>query len=232
MEKGVEMAGDLGGATILFDLDGTLVDTAEDLAASMNHALSADGLGPIPPCEVRHLVGYGARRMLMRGYQIALEKDADGDRLDAAFDRFLTHYEANIAVHSRPFAGVVDIIERLRADGARMAVCTNKREAMAALLLEALGLAPLFDFVAGADTAAASKPDPAPVLLCLKKTGAARGVFIGDSDTDIRAAEAAGLPCLIADFGYGPLTLSDRASKVFSRYCDAEAFIRSMLAPS
>lgn len=222
-------AGDLAGAALIFDLDGTLIDTADDLAASMNHALAGAGLAPVPGRDVRHLVGHGARRMLMRGFEISGGRAAGEAELDAALARFLEHYSENIAVHSRPFDGAVAMIEAFRARGARCAVCTNKREAMAVLLMETLGLAPLFETIVGADTAAAAKPDPAPVRLCLERTGAARAVFIGDSDTDIRAARAAGLPSLIADFGYGPLELAGDATFIFARYRDAPALIEKAL---
>lgn len=223
------MAGRLSGAAVLFDLDGTLVDTADDLAASMNHALAGSGLAPVPAGEVRNLVGHGARRMLMRGYEVTAGRTADEKELDAALARFLTHYEANIAVASRPFAGVIEMIEGLRADGARIAICTNKREATARLLVEQLGVAALFDTVVGADTAAAPKPDAAPVLLCMRELSAQRGIFIGDSDTDIKAATAAGMPCLIADFGYGPLELAQQASAIFSDYGVAAELVRVAL---
>jgi phosphoglycolate phosphatase len=222
-------AGNLGGAALIFDLDGTLVDTADDLAASMNHALSGAGLSPVPAADVRHLVGHGARRMLMRGFEVSGGRAADDTELNAALARFLEHYGDNIAVHSRPFDGAVAMIEAFRARGARCAICTNKREAMAVLLMETLGLASLFDAIVGADTTGAAKPDPAPVRLCLERTAADRAVFIGDSDTDIRAAKAAGLPSLIADFGYGPLTLADEATFLFADYREAPDLIERAL---
>ncbi|WP_425409962.1 HAD-IA family hydrolase [Hyphococcus sp.] len=221
--------GEFSGACLLFDLDGTLVDTAEDLAASMNFALSEAGLDPAPGKDVRHLVGHGARRMLMRGYELSAGRDASDEELDRALELFLDHYQHNIAVHSRPFEGVVALIENLRRRGAQMAICTNKREAMARLLLETLEIAALFDCVVGADTAPAPKPDPAPVLLCLEKTNASRAVFIGDSDTDIRAAAAAGLPCYVADFGYGPVTQPENAAAMFSQYADLQPVIEQSL---
>ena len=224
------MASQLSGAAVLFDLDGTLIDTAADLAASMNHALAGNGLAQVPAKEVRNLVGRGARQMLMRGYQIAAGRDPDENELDAALADFLVHYEANIAVASRPFDGVVEMIEELRCDGARIAICTNKREAMARLLIETLGLASLFDAIIGADTAPAPKPAAAPVLLCMSRMSVERGVLIGDSDTDIKAAGAAGMPCFIADFGYGPLTLAHQAAAVFSDYGAAASLIRAELA--
>lgn len=223
------MAEELKGAALLFDLDGTLVDTAEDLAAAMNHALGAAALAPVPVSEVRHLVGHGARSMLMQGYVVSAGREAAPDELDTAMSRFLEHYQENIAVHSRPFDYVVEMIEGLIDQGARAAICTNKREAMATLLIEALGLTSLFDVIVGADTTGAAKPDPAPVRLCLEKTGAQRAVFIGDSDTDIRAAKAARLPCFIADFGYGPITLAADAAALFSNYRDASLLIDKAL---
>lgn len=223
------MAARLSGAAVLFDLDGTLVDTAADLAASMNQALAGCGLAPVPAGEVRNLVGHGARRMLMRGYEVAAGRAANEKELDAALARFLTHYETNIAVASRPFAGVIEMIEGLRVDGARIAICTNKREAMARLLIKKLGFAPLFDTIVGADTAVAPKPDAAPVLLCMTRLSVERGIFIGDSDTDIKAAAAAGIPCLVADFGYGPLKLAHQATAVFSDYGAAADLVRVAL---
>ncbi|WP_428410532.1 HAD-IA family hydrolase [Hyphococcus sp.] len=222
------MAEDLKGAALLFDLDGTLVDTVDDLAAAMNHALAEAGLAAVPVSGVRHLVGHGARRMLMQGYEISAGRAAETEELDLALSRFLDHYQANIAVHSRPFDHVIEMIEGVLARGARAAICTNKREAMARLLIETLGLSSLFDAIVGGDTAEAAKPDPAPVRLCLEKTGAERAVFIGDSDTDIRAAKAANLPCFIADFGYGPTTLAAEAT-VFSDYRQASRLIEAAL---
>lgn len=206
---------------VFFDLDGTLVDTAEDLAASMNHALKEAGLPPAPPGDVRHLVGFGARRMLMRGFELVSGAAPDEAALDRGLEAFLAHYADNIAVHSRPFEGAVELIRDLRGKGVATAVCTNKREAMSRLLLDGLGVSNLFDAVVGADTAAAPKPDPAPVHLCMKLTGASRAVFIGDSDTDIKAAKAAGMPCLAALFGYGPLTMMSEAAGGFASYAEA-----------
>lgn len=223
------MAEDLKGAALLFDLDGTLVDTVDDLAAAMNHALGEAGLAEVPVGEVRHLVGHGARRMLVRGYQLSAGREAEAEELDLALARFLDHYQENIAVHSRPFDHSIEMIEGFLARGARAAICTNKREVMARLLMETLGLSQMFDAIVGADTTSAAKPDPAPVRLCLQKTAAERAVFIGDSDTDIRAAKAADLSCFLADFGYGPTTLAAEATARFSSYRDASRLIDAAL---
>ena len=223
------MPSNLHSTAILFDLDGTLVDTADDLAASMNYALGETGCEPVPPAQVRHLVGFGARRMLKRGYQISAQKEATEAELDTALALFLDHYQENIAVHSRPFPGAIEMIERFSKLGVRFAICTNKREAMAVQLLETLGVAPLFETIVGADTTTAAKPDPAPVRLCLERTNAQRGSFIGDSDTDIKAAAAADMPCFIARFGYGPIGLADQASGLFDSYEEGTLMIESAL---
>ncbi len=224
------MIQDLKGAAVIFDLDGTLIDTAEDLVASMNHALGEAGLPPVAHSEVRHLVGHGARAMLMRGIEAGAGRSGSHAELEQGLKSFLDHYAANIAAHSRPFDGVIEMIEGFRRRGAGIAICTNKREAMSRMLIDTLSIGGLFDTIVGADTGVAAKPDPAPVFLCLERTGAKRSVFIGDSDTDIKAAGAAGLPCLIAEFGYGPLTLRDRATASFATYGEAAPMIEKLLA--
>ncbi|WP_411816320.1 HAD-IA family hydrolase [Hyphococcus sp. DH-69] len=224
------MTQDLKGGALIFDLDGTLLDTADDLAAAMNHALTDLGFEAVAPKEVRHLVGHGARRMLMRGIRISADREATAAELDEAFTLFSQYYSANIADHSRPFAHVLDMIEAFRARGVVCAICTNKREALAVQLIKSLGLDHLFETIVGADTAAAAKPDPAPVNLCLERLDARKAVFVGDSDTDIRAAMAAGLPSAIADFGYGPLELAGEATAVFGNYREAAVIIEKLLA--
>jgi len=220
---------DLKGAAVIFDLDGTLIDTADDLAASMNHALGEAGLPPVAHSAVRHLVGHGARAMLMRGIEAGAGRAASDGELEQGLKNFLDHYGANIADHSRPFDGVIEMIEGFRQRGAGIAICTNKREALSRQLIDRLGISALFDTIVGADTCSAAKPDPAPVLLCIERTRAERLIFIGDSDTDIRAAGAAQLPCLIAEFGYGPLTLRDQAAGSFKAYGEAAAMIEKLL---
>ncbi|MEM8772553.1 MAG: HAD-IA family hydrolase [Pseudomonadota bacterium] len=207
--------------TLIFDLDGTLVDTAEDLAASLNAALQDAGMASVDPSAVRSLVGFGARRMLRRGYELSAGRDADATEIERGLTVFLDHYSDNIAVHSRPFDGALAMIERARKGGAAAAICTNKREALARKLLETLGIADIFDTIVGADTAVAAKPDPAPVLLCTERTGAERAVFFGDSDTDIKAAKAAGIPSMIARFGYGPVSDTESVHACFDTYEEA-----------
>ncbi len=218
------MQGPLSGVAVIFDLDGTLIDTAADLAASMNHVLMRAGRAPAPLDRVRHLVGHGARAMLDRGF-----RENGGEPvidLDPHVSLFLEHYLEHIADRSRPFAGVVELLDQLQAEGAAIAVCTNKREAWARALLDALDLLDRFAAIIGADTVGAAKPDPKPVKAALARTGASRGVFVGDSDTDIRAAQTAGIPCIAAIFGYGPLDLANEAFARFSSYDEALGLIR------
>jgi len=220
------MRGSLAGVCVLFDLDGTLCDTAEDLAASMNHALVVAGLRPVPLARVRHLIGHGARAMLAKGLAETGAPTPTEAELDAHVLVFLDHYRSHIADMSRPFPGAVEAIAEMKKEGAAIALCTNKREALARALLDALDLTRLFEAIVGGDTAGAAKPDPRPVRRCLDLAASEKGVFIGDSDTDIKAAAAAGLPCLGALFGYGPLELRDQAFALFSTYYEAPALVR------
>ncbi len=214
----------LAGVAVIFDLDGTLIDTAADLAASMNFVLQQAGREPVPLDRVRHLVGHGARAMLDRGFR---EKGgAAPSDLDSHVALFLEHYLQHIADQSRPFPGAIETLDRLQADGAAIAVCTNKREAWARALFDALSLTPRFAAIIGADTVGVPKPDARPVKAALLQSRAERGVFVGDSDTDIRAACAAGMPCLAALFGYGPLELAKEARALFSSYEEVPALIR------
>lgn len=192
-------------STAVFDLDGTLVDTAPDLCASLNHCLAAVNLAPIPLADVRPHAGHGARRMLQFAYGRAGHPLVDGD-LEAQFARFLLHYEANIAVASRPFPGAIDALDRLATGGYRLAVCTNKPERLARLLLETLGLASRFAAICGSDTFAAMKPDPVHLLGTIERAGGDRraAFLVGDTATDTDAATAAAIPSLLVDFGYAP----------------------------
>lgn len=191
------------GFTLVFDLDGTLVDTAPDLIAATNHALADVSLAPVAGEVLRPWISFGARRMLVEALVRSGEtrSDADVDRLLA---RFLAYYEANIAATSRPFPDAVDVIGALKARGARLAVCTNKREALSVALLNALGLLGLFDAVAGRDTFSVYKPHPDHVLGAIRMAGGdpRRAVMIGDSHVDIDAAKAAGVPVIGCTFGY------------------------------
>lgn len=218
------------GVGVIFDLDGTLVHTAGDLADAMNFALGKAGRPPVPMEQVRHLVGHGAKAMLREGFG-ASGAPVEEAALDGHVENFLSHYLAHIADQSRPFPWVVETLDSLAAAGARLGVCTNKREAPARRLLDELGLATRFAAIVGMDTTSAPKPSAIPVHHCLTQLGAQAGVFVGDSDTDIAAASAAGLPCLFAEFGYGPSTRATEAAGRFADYRQIPALIRSVIRP-
>ncbi|MEO1041992.1 MAG: HAD-IA family hydrolase [Pseudomonadota bacterium] len=195
--------GRLSGAVCIFDLDGTLVDSAPDLSASLNIMLERAGLAPMPPEETRSQVGHGARALMAFAYRRQDRVFPDGAEADGLVDAFVEVYAARIADLSRPFPGVVDSLKRLSAEGAALTVCTNKKEVLARPLLQELDLLKYFSMVIGSDTLEERKPSPFPLRHILRETSSDRGIMIGDTTTDRNAAEAAGLPSLIATFGYG-----------------------------
>jgi phosphoglycolate phosphatase len=209
------------GWTILFDLDGTLVDTAPDLLAALNHVLTDMSLEPVSLSAVAEMIGHGARAMIETGLktQGAVVSAAD---MDAAFERFIAYYVDNIAVGSRPFEGAVAALETLRAEGAALAVCTNKRQDLSVRLITELGLSGHFDVVFGADRATNRKPHADHVFQTLAEAAGdpARALFVGDSRTDERAARNAGLPFVFVTFGYEAETAEAIAADVTISHYD------------
>jgi phosphoglycolate phosphatase len=180
-------------ALVGFDLDGTLVDSVADLAAAVNHALSDIGHAPLTVDQVRPMIGGGSRVMLQR----ALAATGGDEELDRLLPGLVEFYAAHIVDHTRPFPGVVDALDTLRAQGVALAVVTNKREQLSFALLEALGLTDRFACIIGGDTPGlvAMKPDRAPIDLMLQRCRVAgRAAFVGDSTYDVEAARAAGIP--------------------------------------
>jgi phosphoglycolate phosphatase len=197
-------------STIVFDLDGTLIDTAPDLIDTLNVVFAREGMPPVVYETARNLIGGGARAMIARG--IAAEgRNVAPARLDKMFDDFIAHYSTHIADRSQPFTGLTDALDTLAARGCQFAVCTNKLERLSVLLLEKLKLAGRFKAICGQDTFGVQKPDPE----VLRRTIAAAGgdlehsVMVGDSATDIRTARAAGIPVIAVDFGYSEDPISD-----------------------
>lgn len=188
--------------TILFDLDGTLVDTAPDLAAAMNHVLATFDRPPLPVDDVRHLVGHGARALINAG--LAATGAARPDMIEAALPVFLDYYAAHIADASRGFDGVEPALDALAAAGCRLAICTNKPTGLAAALVAALGWQSRFAAIIGFDLAPQPKPDAAHVHATLAACGgdAATSAFVGDTATDVGAARNAGLPIVLVSFGF------------------------------
>lgn len=219
-------------ATLVFDLDGTLVDSLPDLAAATNHALSGLSLPAIPTETLRTTVGFGARRMIVEGLNLSglTLPEAEIDRLLA---RFLAYYEPNIARLSRPYEGVVTALEGFREAGARLAVCTNKRLSLAERLLQELSLDGLFAAVAGRDSFPVSKPHPDHIRGAVRMAGGnlARAVMVGDTSIDIAAARAAAIPVVGCDFGYSDAPIETlKPDIVISHYSELDAAIRGLLA--
>ena len=182
-----------------FDLDGTLLDTARDLGAAVNHALSLVGRAAIPHEAVAGLIGGGARLMLERA--LALTGGDAGIDQYQLFAELLAYYEANIAVHTAPYPGAITMLDTLAAAGVKLAVVTNKREPMAHKLFDALGLSARFACIIGAGRFPL-KPAPDALLAMVSQCGGGRAVYVGDTTFDTRAAKAAGLPCVAVSFGF------------------------------
>jgi phosphoglycolate phosphatase len=186
--------------TIVFDLDGTLADTAPDLTDALNHALGHLGRPPVPAGEVRAMVGHGARALLRKG----LDATGGGDEamVEAGFPVFLGWYEAHVADRSRPFPGTEAALDALAADGVALAICTNKLEGLARRFVSAIGWDGRFAAIVGGDTLPVRKPDPAPLLAAIGQAGGGPAAFVGDSITDTDTARAAGVPCVALSFGF------------------------------
>lgn len=188
---------------VVFDLDGTLVDTAPDLVATLNFIFAREGLAPVALGDARPMIGFGARHLIERGLalQAAAVAPADVDRLYADY---IAHYADHIAEHSRPFPGLETALAALEARGCRFAVCTNKLEWLSVRLLDALGLARRFAAICGQDTFGVQKPNPEILRRTVLSAGGelTRAIMVGDSATDIATARAASIPVIAVDFGY------------------------------
>jgi phosphoglycolate phosphatase len=205
----------LDGATIVFDLDGTLVDSAPDLIGTLNVLLGQEGIAPLPLDQARPYIGQGARRMIERGFA-AQGLDLPQAQLDALFARFLDHYQAHSADLTRPFPGVAEALNTLKGAGAKLAVCTNKLTRLSTPILEALDLSRFFDAVVGPDMAPAPKPDGRHVARAVELAGGeiGRSVMVGDSAADAGSARAAGAALVLVDFGYTDIPASDLGADI------------------
>jgi phosphoglycolate phosphatase len=185
----------------LFDLDGTLVDTASDINAALNAALEDAGFVTVDEALTRHWVSHGARILIE---QALTSQRAPLEALDALLGAFLDHYARNLAVLSRPYEGVVETLAALAARGSRLAVVTNKRTKLTLPLLDALDLARFFDCVVCSDTAPRPKPAPDPALHAGRVLGLGMQevLFVGDSTTDVECARAAGCAVVCVAGGY------------------------------
>jgi phosphoglycolate phosphatase len=222
----------MGGRAVVFDLDGTLIDTAPDLWRATNHILASLGRRPITLKDVRAFVGHGARALIARGLA-ATGDGADRQTTEKLFAEFVHYYGEHIAEGSEAFPGAVPLLDRLKEQGFRLGVCTNKLEGLSVRLLEALDLRKYFDAVVGPDTIGLAKPDPSSYRETLRrmKRKIARSVLIGDSETDVLTARAAGVPVIGVTFGYTPRPVAEfRPDFLISHYDEAWEAIGKALA--
>ena len=195
---------------VLFDLDGTLVDSNLDLGPAINHALALEGREQLPLSEVRQLIGGGAVPMLERG----LERTGGAvstERFDELSNALLEHYWAHIADNTRPFPGVLGALDLLASKGCKLAVCTNKAEEPALQLIDALGMTDRFCAIHGGDTFGREKAKPAPdmLLAAIKDCGGGKAAMVGDSTFDVRAAQNAQIPVITYRYGYHDVPVNE-----------------------
>jgi phosphoglycolate phosphatase len=223
----------MAARTIVFDLDGTLIDTAPDLVATLNVVFAREGWPAVPYATARNNIGGGARAMIARG--IAAEGVAvPPQKLDRLFADFIAHYSEHIADRSRPFPGVTGALDGLASSGCRFAVCTNKLERLSVKLLKELKLVDRFAAICGQDTFGIQKPDPDVLRRTVVAAGGnpSHSIMVGDSATDIRTARAAGIPVIAVDFGYSDRPISEYGpDRIISHYAQLSAAIAALSPP-
>jgi phosphoglycolate phosphatase len=222
----------LSGATIVFDLDGTLVDSAPDLLRALNQVMDLEGMAHAPESAVRRFVGHGARVLIEKAsaQQGVRYKDERLDQLTAAFIDF---YRADIAGATRLYPHMDEALRALVAAGGRLAVCTNKRHDLAIQLLDALSISGRFAAIVGADAVANRKPHPGHFIETVSRAGGdvTRAIMVGDSTTDVRSAQGAGAPAIVYRHGYADMPHEDMgADALLDDYALLEATVRKLLA--
>jgi phosphoglycolate phosphatase len=204
---------------VAFDLDGTLADTAPDIAAALNLMLRDLGRPALDPETIRGLIGDGARNLVHKA--LAAGGEAPDALVDRGFPAYLDHYRANVCVGTAFYPGVEQAMDDLAALDARLAICTNKPEDMARRLVAALGWSGRFAGIVGADTLPFRKPDPRPLHEAIARVGGGRAAFVGDSIVDAETARAAGIPFVAVSFGFRDRPVAQfGADAVIDRYDD------------
>jgi phosphoglycolate phosphatase len=208
--------------TIVFDLDGTLVDTAPDILGTLDDILTRENVPLLPREEALAFIGIGSRAMLER----ALTKAGHGtepERIESLFRDFLDHYATRLANESRPFPGAIEALDALRESGHRLAICTNKMEGHSILLIEQLGLSPYFRAICGRDTFDYCKPDGRHIASTIVKAEGdpAHAIMVGDTITDFDAARNAGIPSIGVRFGYSDRPMDDLNPDAIIEHYDA-----------
>ena len=218
--------------TIVFDLDGTLVDTAPDLIDTLNLILAREGLPRLPFEAARRLIGGGARALIERALAAEGRPAAKTD-MDRLFAAFIEHYSAHIADRSRPYPQLETTLDRLAVQGHRLAVCTNKLEWLSRRLLTALNLTERFATICGQDTFGVMKPNPDALRQTIRRAGGepTTAVMVGDSGTDVRTARAANVPVVAVDFGYAEVPIAAlQPDRIISSYDELPEAIAALTA--
>ena len=216
--------------TVVFDLDGTLVDTAPDLIAALNYVLDREGIPPLPLQSARNMIGAGARKLIERGLEVDGRAMSVSD-IDRLLRDFIDYYAAHIAVESRPFEGLEAALDDLGAQGYQFAVCTNKLEWLSKRLLDELGLSPRFSAICGADTFGVAKPDPVILQQTVARAGGHIGatIMVGDAGPDVGVARRAGIPVIGVEFGYTDVPIAElKPDRLIGHMRDLPAAVHSL----
>jgi phosphoglycolate phosphatase len=216
---------------VVFDLDGTLVDTAPDLIEALNFVLRREGLPPVPLHSARNMIGAGARKLIERGLELEGRTMGVADISRLTGD-FIDYYAAHIADASRPFEGLENALDDLEAHGYRFAVCTNKLEWLSKRLLDQLGLSSRFAAICGADTFGISKPDPSILQQTIARAGGqlSQAIMVGDAGPDIGVARRAGVPVIGVEFGYTDVPIADlKPDRLIGHMRDLPAAVESLM---
>jgi phosphoglycolate phosphatase len=213
--------------TVVFDLDGTLADTAPDIAAALNRMLTALGREALPEKTIRSLVGHGARSLVERALA------ATGGGPEALVDRglplYLDFYAADVCVGTLPYPGVERALDELAAAGVSLALCTNKVEGLTHQLLAALGWTERFAAVVGGDSLPTRKPDPAMLHEAIARAGGGPAAYVGDSITDADTARAAEVPFVAVSFGFSDVPATEfGADAVIDQFNDLIPALRRL----
>jgi phosphoglycolate phosphatase len=217
--------------TVVFDLDGTLVDTAPDLIAALNYVLDREGLPPLPFESARNMIGAGARKLIERGLEVE-GRAMTADDLNRLTRDFIDYYADHIADASRPFEGLEAALDDLAAQGCRFAVCTNKLEWLSKRLLDQLGLSARFAAICGADTFGVAKPDPIILQQTVAQAGGAIAatIMVGDAGPDVGVARRAGVPVIGVEFGYTDVPIADlKPDRLIGHMRDLPAAVEALI---
>jgi phosphoglycolate phosphatase len=217
--------------TLVFDLDGTLVDTAPDLIAALNFVLAREGLPPLPMHRARNMIGAGARKMLERGLE-AEGRTVSVEELNRLTKDFIDYYADHIADGSRPFEGLEAALDDLQGQGFQFAVCTNKLEWLSKRLLDQLGMSARFAAICGADTFGVAKPDPVILQQTLARAGGplASAIMVGDAGPDVGVARRAGIPVIGVEFGYTEVPIAElKPDRLIGHFRDLSGAVHSLI---